>query len=251
MHSDVLSSRFLPKSQEVRLASVLDSTPRFAPWGIGTWAAPKGYSWTTILQGKIPDTILVRNSDHAAVLEVPRYTQLVFANESMMAFACSADVVPTMYIVTTEQIDATFQATPLKQLEGATFFPAIHRREILSLIENCPPVLAGHYLFEGNFYVWSLNTKNGIFSHNPITWFNGSNPEFGYESIELILADPITGVLIGSGSHIPSFVMDSDGKTLLSFIRRYLDEDLDSVNEKLIERWTERLNSMNSGRYMI
>ncbi len=204
-----------------------------------------------MVQGKIPDAVLVRNSDHAAVLEIPRYTNLIHSEADAMVFTCTTDVVPTLYIVRVDQVSQNVLPHQLRQMEGSTFFPAIHRHEILEVLKNSPTVIAGHYMFEGNHYVWTLNTKNGIYSHNPVTWFNGANPEKGYESIELIKVDPATNVLVGSGSHIPSFVMDSDGKTLLAFIRKYYGDDSDSATNRLIDRWTERINEIQANSYLI
>lgn len=240
----------MPKSQEERLQGILDGSPRFAPWGAGQWDAPQGYSWTTVVHGKVPDTVLVRESDHAAVLEVPRYTNLIYVDNNAMAFTCSNDGVPMFYIVKVAQIERNVQPVGLKDLEGSTFFPSLHRREIVEALPELPSILAGHYFLEENHFVWSLNTKNGIFSHNPLSWFNDSRRETGFESIELIRTDPTTNVLIGSGSHIPSFVMDADGKTLLAFIRRYRDDQADSASTRLIERWTERLQEQVSGSYL-
>ncbi len=233
------------------MQAVLEGSPRFAPWGAGQWGAPKGYRWTTIVHGKVPDTMLVRESDHAAVLEVPRYTNLIFVNEDACAFTCTNDGVPMLYIVKRDQLDQRMQPVGLKDLEGSTFFPSFHRREILAALPDLPVILAGHYFLEDNHYVWSLNTKNGIFSHSPVSWFNDATPEKGFESIELIRTDPSTNVLIGSGSHIPNFVMDADGKTLLAFIRRYRGDELDIQNQRMIERWTDRLNQIQNQAYLV
>lgn len=241
MHSNVLSSKFLTKSQEQRLQTILEGSPRFAPWGVNQWNAPEGYAWTTIVTGKVPDTVLVRESDHAAVLIVPRYTHLVHADAQACAFTCSNDGVPMFYIVKTSQIEHNVKPISLKELEGSTYFPCLHRREIIADLPGVPTVIAGHYFLEENHYVWSLNTKTGEFNHNPLNWFNDSVYEKGFESVELIRTDPTTNLLIGSGSHIPNFMMTADGTTLLSFLRRYRDEDVDSASIRLIDNWTERL----------
>ena len=231
----------MTKSQEQRLQAILEGSPRFAPWGASQWEAPKGYSWTTVVHGKVPDTVLVRESDHAAVLEVPRYTNLTYIDESAFALTCTNDGVPILYIVKVSQIEHNVKPVSLKDLEGSTYFPSLNRREIVADLPSLPTILAGHYFLEQNHYIWSLNTKTGEFNHNPLTWFNDSMPEKAFESIELIRTDPTTQVLIGSGSHIPSFVMNAEGTTLLAFIRRYRDEEIDESSMRLIEKWTERL----------
>ncbi|MBI1333815.1 MAG: hypothetical protein GC165_13155 [Armatimonadetes bacterium] len=249
MHSNVLSSKFMTKSQELRLQSILDGSPRFAPWGAGQWDAPEGYAWTSVEHGKVPDTVLVRKSDHAAVLIVPRYTNLVFCNREACAFTCTNDGVPMFYIVRRSQIDQHVTAVHLKDLEGSTYFPCLDRSRIVADMPGLPSILAGHYFLEDNHYVWTLNTKTGEFNHQPLTWFNNSIREVGFESVELIRTDPMTQILIGSGSHIPSFVMNIEGTTLLAFIRRYKDGEVDEPNMHLIERWTERL-LMQNGSYI-
>ena len=244
MHSNVLNSKFMARSQEERLTSILDNSPRFSPWGASHWEAPEGYRWTTIIQGKVPDTVLVRESDHAAVLEVPRYTNLVFVDRHSMAFTITNDAVPTFYGVRISQVEHNVEPVSLKKLEGSTYFPSIHRREIISDLPGLPTILAGHYYFENNHFVWILNTKTGVFVHNPMVWFNDSIPEKGFESIELIRTDPTTQVLIGSGSHIPNFVMNIEGNELLAFLRRYHDDEPDAQCMRLIVRWTERLQRL-------
>lgn len=240
----------MPKSQEERLQAIIDGSPRFAPWGASQWESPKGFSWTTVVHGKVPDTVLVRESDHAAVLEVPRYTNLIYVDDKAMAFTCSNDGVPMFYIVKVSQVEQNVRPVGLKDLEGSTFFPSLNRREIVAELPELPTVLAGHYFLENNHFVWSLNLRNGIFNHYPISWFNDANPESGFESIELIRVDPTTNVLVGSGSHIPGFVMDADGKTLLAFIRRYRGDELDSATMRQIERWTARIQEISAQPYL-
>ena len=241
MHSNVLNSKFLGQSQELRVQAMLDEFPRFAPWGAKEWQSFPGYQWTTVVSGKIPDTVLFRESDHAAVLEVPRYSNLIFANETTMAFTCTDDAVPTLYIVKLSQIENNLEPISLKRLAGSTFFPALNRLEILEAIPDVLEVIAGHYSFRGNHYVWTLNTKTGEYNHVPISWFNDSSPDHGMESVELIRVDPKTKVLIGKGAHIPDFVMSIDGSMLLTFVRKYRDGEIDANTMKLVENWTNRL----------
>ena len=241
MHSNVLSSKFLAQPQEQRIQAMLEEFPRFAPWGAQDWQAFDGYTWNTVVHGKIPDTVLVRQSDHAAVLEVPRYTNLIFANHDTMVFTCTNDSVPVLYVVKLNQVESRIEPISLKKLEQTTYFPALNRRELTALVPGLPELIAGHYFLGHNHFIWVLNTRTGEFDHNPVTWFNDSNPEFGFESIELIRVDPKTRLLIGGGAHIPNFVMSLDGTTLLSFVRRYRDGDLDSASTRLIEKWTDRL----------
>lgn len=250
MHSNVLSSVFLTQSQELRLLGILDSSPRFAPWGAKQWDAPSGYAWTTVVHGSVPDTVLVRESDHAAVLEVPRYTNLIYVDETSCALTCSNDGVPTLYIVKMSQIEGNVKPVGLKDLEGSTYFPSLDRRRIVADLPSLPPVVAGHYFLEDDHYVWSLNTRTGEFNHNPVTWFNESMPEKGFESIELIRTDPTTNMLIGSGSHIPSFLMTADGTKLLAFVRGYRNDELDSNSVRLIDKWTERINKIPAKSYL-
>ena len=220
---------------------MLEAIPRFAPWGAQDWQAFDGYRWTNIVEGKIPDTVLVRDSDYAAVLEVPRYTNLIFANRGTMVFTCTNDSVPVLYIVQRDQVENRLDPISMKKLEGTTFFPALHRREMLRQVPELPELVAGHYFLGLNHFIWVLNTKTGEFDHNPVTWFNESNPESGFESVEVIRVDPKTRMLIGSGAHIPNFVMSLDATTLLTFVRKYRGDEIDPASVRLVEKWTERL----------
>ena len=249
MHSNVLSSKFLTQSQEQRIQAMLEGYPRFSPWGVSEWKSFGGYKWTTVVGGKVPDAVLFRESDHAAVLELPRYTNLIYQNEDAMMFSCANDGVPTLYIVRRSQVDNFLEPIPLKKLEGTTYFPSLHRREIIAELPGLPALIAGHYFLENQHFVWVLNTKTGEFDHSPISWFNDSGPESGFESIELVRVDPKTNLLIGGGAHIPNFVMSTDGSTLLTFVRSYVGSNIDSGSVRLVEKWTERLNN-NQASYM-
>jgi hypothetical protein len=241
MHSNVLSSKFLSGSQEQRINAILEGCPRFSPWGVSEWDSFSGYKWTTVVAGKVPDAVLFRESDHAAVLEVPRYTNLIYVDETSMAFTCTNDGVPTLYIVRRPQMDQFLEPVPLKALEGSTYFPSLDRREIVAALPGLPELIAGHYFLGDHHYIWVLNTRTGEFDHNPVRWFNDSGPELGFESIELVRVDLKTKMLVGGGGHIPNFVMSVDGSTLLTFVRRYNDDELDPVSARLVEKWTERL----------
>lgn len=205
------------------------------------WQAFEGYSWTTVVNGKVPDTVLFRQSDHAAVLEVPRYTNLIYIDDASMVFTCSNDSVPVLYIVQRSQIEHNLEPISLKSMEGTTYFPALDRREIIASVPGLPELVAGHYFLGNDHYVWVLNSKTGEFDHHPISWFNNSNPEVGFESVELVRVDLKTGMLIGMGAHIPSFVMSADAATLLTFVRRYIDDEVDPISIRLVEKWTSRL----------
>lgn len=236
----------MPQSQEQRIQAILEGFPRFAPWGATEWGSFEGYQWRTVVNGKIPDTVLVRKSDHAAVLEVPRYTNLIYVDKESMVFTCSNDSVPVLYVVKRAQVDSNLEPILLKKLEGTTYFPALDRREIIAAIPQLPELIAGHYLMGENHFVWVLNTKTGEYDHQPIRWFNDSGPEMGYESIELIRVDPKTNMLIGMGAHIPNFVMSADGTTLVALVRRYVGDEIDSSSVRLAEKWTERLQKRAS-----
>ena len=241
MHSNVLSSKFLTPPQEQRIQAIIEEFPRFAPWGASEWKSFSGYRWTTVVNGKIPDTVLFRESDHAAVLEVPRYTNLIHHDENAMAFTCSNDSVPILYVVKRSQIENNLEPISLKALADATYFPALNRREIVAEMPGLPELIVGHYFLGRNHFIWVLNTKTGEFDHNPITWFNDSNPEAGFESVELLRVDPKTNMVVGAGAHIPNFVMSSDGTKLLTFVRRYHEDELDLASVRQVEKWTERL----------
>lgn len=241
MHSNVLSSKFLSPSQEQRIQSILVDSARFSPWGVSEWESFDGYKWTTVVAGKVPDAVLYRESDHAAVLVLPRYSNLVYADKESLAFTCCNDSVPMLYIVKRSQIDLYLEPVQLKALSGSTFFPSLDRKEIMALMPGISEIITGHYIIENTHFIWVLNTRTGEFDHNPITWFNGSNPELGFESIELVKVDPKTNMIVGSGAHIPNFVMSPDGTTLLTFVRNHIEQEMDPMSIRLVEKWTERL----------
>jgi hypothetical protein len=241
MHSNVLSSKFLSGSQEKRIQTILEGCPRFSPWGVSDWNSFDGYKWTTVVGGKVPDAVLFRESDHAAVLEVPRYTNLIFVDETSMAFTCSNDGVPTLYIVKKSQMDQFLEPVPMKSLGGSTYFPSLDRLQIMAELPGLPELIAGNYFLGDKHFIWVLNTRTGEFDHHPVSWFNDSNPDLGFESIELVRIDPKTNQIIGGGAHIPNFVMARDGSTLLTFVRRHLDDEMDPMSVSLIEKWTDRL----------
>jgi hypothetical protein len=241
MHSNVLSSKFLTQSQEQRIQAILGEIPRFAPWGAQEWRSFAGYYWTTVVHGKIPETVLVRESDHAAVLQIPRYTNILFMNTDSIVFTFTHDSVPAVYVVNRSQIEHRFEPISLKEMEDSTYFPALDRRELVAEVPDIPELITGHYFLGIQHYVWVLNTKTGEFDHNPVTWFNNSSAEIGFESIELVRVDCKTRLLVGMGAHIPNFVMSIDGKTLLTFVRKYRDGELDPASVRLVEKWTERL----------
>lgn len=241
MHSNVLSSKFLSQAQEQRIQAILEGSARFSPWGVSDWQSFSGYSWTTVVAGKVPDAVLCRESDHAAVLELPRYTEQIYSDADSMAFTCCNDGVPTMYIVKRTQLESLLEPAPLKALADSTYFPSLDRREIIKMLPGIPELVVGHYIIESKHYVWVLNTRTGEFDHNPITWFNDSNPELGFESIERVLVDFKTNMLVGGGAHIPNFVMSADGTTLLTFVRNHFDDEMDPMSVRLVEKWTDRL----------
>ncbi len=241
MHSNVLSSKFLTQSQEQRIQAVLEGFPRFSPWGVSEWNSIGGYKWTTVVGGKVPDAVLFRETDHAAVLELPRYTNLIYQSADAMFFTCATDGVPTLYVVRRIQVDKFLEPVAMKKLVGSTYFPSLDRLEIISEFSDLPELIAGHYLMSNKYYIWVLNTRTGEFDHNPITWFNDSNPDLGFESIELVQIDPKTNLIIGGGAHIPNFVMSVDGSTLLTFVRNHVEQEMDPMSIRLVEKWTDRL----------
>lgn len=222
---------------------------RFSPWSVDRWPALDGFAWQTVFNTGVPDTVLVRTSDHAAVLEIPRYTHLLHASGNLALFACSKDVVPTIYVFNTASVNGATSPMKLKKMEGVTFFPSIHGPEIKQKAGSLPTRLCGYYLVEKFFYIWIWNTQSGEFSHQPLSWFNGSNPDTGYESLETLMIDPSTGLLIGSGSHIPNFVMSGDGSKLLAFSRQYNDGEMSTPKMKQIDRWITRIHKSKNYAY--
>ena len=117
MHSAVLSSTGLPQSQELRLASILEKTPRFSPWGVKSWKAPKGFTFQTIDHGRVPETVLSRDHDHSAVVIIERYSNLVHVDESHIVLSNVRDVVPTLRVISlrdVEELTARFPADHFK-----------------------------------------------------------------------------------------------------------------------------------------
>ena len=133
-----------------------------------------------------------------------------------MAFTCCNDSVAILYVVHRCQVEDNLEPICLKKLADATYFPALNRAEIMGKMPRLPELLVGHYFLGESHFIWMLNTKTVEFDHNPITWFNNSNPVIGFESVELLRVDPKTNMIIGAGTHIPNFVMSSDGTKLLS-----------------------------------
>ncbi|HLP00085.1 MAG TPA: hypothetical protein VK171_15930, partial [Fimbriimonas sp.] len=231
----------MSKAQEERINDLLLNAMRFSPWSVDRWPSLDGFAWQTVFNTGVPDTVLVRTSDHAAVLEIPRYTHLLHASGNLALFTCSKDVVPTIYVFDTASVTGVTTPMKLKKMEGVTFFPSIHGEEIKTKAGQLPKRLCGYYLVEKFFFIWIWNTQTGEFFHQPLAWFNGSNPDTGYESLETLMIDPSTGLLIGSGSHIPNFVMSADGSKLLAFSRQYNDGELSAPKLKQIDRWITRI----------
>lgn len=250
MYSGGLEVSFLSTGQEQRINSLLENAVRFSPWGVDRWSPLQGFEWQTVFNTGVPDTVLVRATDHAAVIEIPRYTHLIHANGSQAVFTCSKDIVPTLYVVDKRDVVEGMSPVKLKQLENVTFFPIIHGEEIRKKVADMPTKICGYNLVDKYFYIWTWNSVTGEFSHQPLGWFNMSNPDTGYESLETLIIDPSTGLLLGSGTHIPNFVLAPDGSKLIAFVRQY-DAGGEVVPNKVrqIEKWSARLQKSSNYAY--
>jgi hypothetical protein len=242
MHSNTLGTKFLPRTQELRIQGIIDSTPRFAPWGAKAWRAPKGFTWNVFENNPVPEAVLARDTDHNTVMIAQRYSYPVFVDDETIVLARSNDSVPAIYVAKVNELNTTLEP-PLQVTKhnGHCFFPSLNRAEINEMVPNLPALMVGHYFLEGAQYVWSWRPKTGEFHHLPLDWYNNSNPAIGRESIEMLRTDPSTGLVIGSGANIPSFVMTPDFKRMIGFIRTYKDGKLDESSVGLINRWNDRI----------
>jgi hypothetical protein len=249
MHSYLLGNKFLPRTQELRLQGIIESTPRFAPWGVKAWRAPKGYSWTVLDSTPVPEAVLARDSDHKAVLVAHRYSFPVFVDDESIVLARANDSVPSLYITTRKELDSITEIIEVTSHNGHCYFPSINRQEILNAVPNLPSLIAGHYHLEGVQYVWSWRSNTGEFNHKPLSWFQDSHPVSGRESVELVRTDPATGLIIGAGAGIPSFVMTPDFNRLIGFIRKYRDGKVDESSVELMGKWGERMMKQYAESY--
>lgn len=243
MHSAVLSSTGFPQSQELRLVSLLEKTPRFSPWGVKDWTAPSGFKFQTIDHVPVPETVLARTRDHSAVVIIERYSNIVHVDDSHVVFTNVKDVVPTLRVISLEQVEELSVPVACRSLENSTFFPFVHRAELRDLVSGLPKQICAHYMVGDRYFVWTWNSVSGMRSHHEMLWFNGTSPDLLTESITKLVRDPISGFLVGEGNNVPPFVLTSDGSKLLGFLRTY---DLSSgrvTNSHLIDRWRERLGS--------
>lgn len=240
MHSAVLSSNFLPKSQELRLVSLLEKTPRFSPWGVKDWTAPKGFKFQTIDQVPVPETVLSRDSDHAAVVIFDRYSNLVYAGDHHVVVSNVKDVVPTLHVIALGQLAGTSLGS-YRKLENSTYFPFVNRSELRAAVPELPKHIVAHYLLKDQYFVWTWDSQTGMRSHHSLEWFNRSRPDMLSESIMKLTRDPISGLIVGEGNGIPPFVMSADGSKLMALLRTYDDTSGRVTNANLIERWRERL----------
>ncbi len=243
MHSAVLSSTGLPQSQELRLVSILEKTPRFSPWGVKGWKAPNGFKFQTIDHGKVPETVLSRDTDHSAVVIIERYSNLVHVDNSHIVLTNVRDVVPTLRVISLRNVEEHTAPIATRSLQNSTFFPFVNRAELRELVPGMPREICAFYVLGDQYYVWTWDSQTGMRSHHEMSWFNRTHPDMLTESITKLTRDPISGVLIGEGSNIPPFVLSPDGSKLTGFLRTY-DQLTGSVtNLSLIERWRERLGS--------
>ena len=243
MHSAVLSSTGLPQSQELRLVALLEKTPRFSPWGVKNWKAPKGFKFQTIDHVPVPETVLSRDSDHSAVVIIERYSNLVHADENQIVLSNVKDVVPTLRVINLSDVAGNAAPISTRSLENSTFFPFVNRAELRSLVPALPQHICAHYTLRDQYFVWTWDSISGLSSHHELYWFNATNPDLLTESITKLVRDPISGFLIGEGNAVPPFVLSADGSKLLSLVRTY---DLQSgrvTNGHLIDKWRERLGS--------
>jgi hypothetical protein len=243
MHSAVLSSTGLPQSQENRLVNLLEKTPRFSPWGVKNWTAPKGFKFQTIDHVPVPETVLSRDSDHSAVLIIERYSNLVFASQDHIVLTNVKDVVPTLRIISVKDVESLAAPIACRAIENGTFFPFVNREEIRKMVPTLPRHICAHYMLGDQYFVWNWDSVTGLRSHNELTWFNRTNPDILTESITKLTRDPISGMLVGEGNNVPPFVLSADGFRLMSFIRTY-DASTGRVNNgHLLDKWRERLGT--------
>lgn len=242
MHSAVLGSMFLPKSQEMRLVELLARTPRFSPWGVQNWDNPLGHKFQTIDQIPVPEAVLSRNSDHAAVVTVDRYTNLVHADSTHVVLTSVRDVVPCLHVIELASLNAAPPVPSYRNLPESTYFPFVNRTELRERVPGLPRHIHGYYIVKDRYFVWTWDSHTGHFSHQEIEWFNRSMPDRGTHSIEKIARDRATGILVGEGAGIPPFVMTPDGSKLLAFVRTYSVHG-QPMNTDLINHWRERTQS--------
>ena len=243
MHSAVLSSTGLPKSQENRLVSLLAKTPRFSPWGSKDWRAPKGFKFQTIDQVPVPETVISRNRDHSAVVIIERYSNVVHVDDSHVVLTNVKDVVPTLRVISLREVEDLAAPVACRALENATYFPFVNRAELRELVPGLPQHVCAHYMIGDRYFVWTWDSVSGMRSHHEMTWFNGTNPDLLTESITKLVRDPISGFLIGEGNNVPPFVLTADGSKLISFIRTYDESTGRATNAHLVDRWRERLGT--------
>lgn len=243
MHSAVLSSTGLPKSQENRLVSLLAKTPRFSPWGSKDWKSPKGFQFQTVDQIPVPETVISRNHDHAALVIIERYSNPVLVSDSHVVLSNVKDVVPTLRVISLKDIEGLSAPVNCRALENSTYFPFVQRAELRALVPGLPQHICAHYMVGDRYFVWTWDSVSGMRSHHALSWFNDTNPDLLTESITKLVRDPISGFLIGEGNSVPPFVLSADGSKLLSFIRTYDENSGRMTNAHLVDKWRERLGT--------
>lgn len=243
MHSAVLSSTGLPKSQEIRLATLLAKTPRFSPWGAKDWKSPKGFKFQTIDQVPVPETVISRNRDHSAVVIIERYSNLVHVDDSHVVLTNVKDVVPTLRVISLQDVQDLASPVACRSLENATYFPFVHRAELRALVPGLPQKICAHYMLGDRYFVWTWDSVTGMRSHHELNWFNDTNPDLLTESITKLVRDPISGFLVGEGNSVPPFLLTTDGSKLIGFIRTYEEATGKVTNSHLVDKWRERLGT--------
>ncbi len=243
MHSAVLSSNGFPQTQELRLVSLLEKTPRFSPWGVKDWTAPRGFKFQTIDHVPVPESVLSRNSDHSALVIIERYSNMVYVDDSYVVLSNVKDVVPTLRVISLREVEGLSSPIACRNLENSTFFPFVHRSELRALVPGLPRHICAHYMVGERYLVWTWDSVSGMRSHHELTWFNGTNPDLLTESITKLVRDPISGLLVGEGNNVPPFVLTADGSKLLGFIRTYEGNSGRMINGLLVDKWRERLGT--------
>jgi hypothetical protein len=241
MLSSILQNTSLPRTQEIRIQEVLENTPRFAPWGAKNWRAPKGFTWTTVEGNPIPEAVLADAETHRAVFVAGHYSYPIFVDDEVIVLVRSNDSTPAIYIVRVEELRSQSDLFVATKHNGHCYFPFLNRSEILQLCPNLPTLIASHYKIEDKVFVWSWKPHSGIYVNEELSWFNSCTSAAKFESIELIRVDTATGLIIGMGTGVPNFVMDSEFKKIIGFARRHKDDTLDEKSETLIQSWTDRI----------
>jgi hypothetical protein len=235
--------KYLPYNEaaEKEMVKQLEEAPTYSHRGTSKWQAPTGFKWNLERIGIRDHSSLVRMRDGKKVLDLPKYTSFVEANDERIILTSMSQLRPVIYVIPTEEMVQVGFTKSIAQFEIS---PVLEADKLAAL--KLEKVIVQVYRVGSESFLWVWDSASSELFHYPVRWFNDCNPDPVIESIEKVVFDSSRRVILGSGARIPHFVMSGNGKELIGFLRTYGDRLEREAFDRKIRVWSERIDGKNS-----